>query len=149
MSVKDHCNRDVVIVAGSEPVREAVNLMRSQHVGDVVVVEDQNGGHLPVGILTDRDIVVELLASNVDLDAVSIGDVMSFNLVTLSEDTSLMDAIWTLREKGVRRAPVTDKKGFLVGIIAVDDLLGVIAEQLTDLVQLMSIEQAREGRQRR
>lgn len=149
MSVRNHCNREVVTVERDAPIRDAVNLMRSDHVGDVVVVEKSDGGHAPVGILTDRDIVVQILAEDVDIDAVNVTDVMSYELVTLPEATTLVDAIWILRENGVRRAPVVDDNGLLTGIITVDDILAVIAEQLTDLVQVIAIEQAREGRERR
>ena len=67
MSVGDVCNREVVIVNAGESVMDAVRLMRKHHVGDVVVVEDSNGRKVPKGILTDRDIVIEIIAENVDL----------------------------------------------------------------------------------
>ena len=70
MSVGEYCNRDVVVVARSESVREAINQMRRYHVGTVVVVEQQVTEPRPVGILTDRDIVMEIMAVDVDLDAV-------------------------------------------------------------------------------
>ena len=149
MSAGEYCNRDVVIVAKSEPVREAIELMRRHHVGDVVVVETLGETTVPVGILTDRDIVLELLAEGVDLDAITIGDVMSYELVTVSENTKLIDTIKIMRDKGVRRIPVINESGGLEGLLSVDDLLELVAEQLSDIVGLINKEQARESKLRR
>ncbi len=149
MSAGEYCNREVVVVEKDEPVRTAVNLMRHYHVGDVVVVEKRDDVRLPLGILTDRDIVVEILAEDVDIDAVNVGDVMSYKLVTVSEDTKLVDTIKLMRDKGIRRLPVTNGQGALVGILTVDDILELVAEQLTDIVGLVRTEQNREIRQRK
>lgn len=149
MSAGEYCNRDVVIVEKTEPVSEAIQLMRKHHVGDVVVIETLEDTVVPVGILTDRDIVLELLAEGVDLDAVSIGDVMSYELVTVSENTKLIDTVKIMRDKGVRRIPVVNEAGGLEGLLSVDDLLELVAEQLTDIVGLIGKEQARESKLRR
>jgi CBS domain-containing protein len=149
MSAGEYCNREVVVVLKSEPVSEAISLMRSHHVGDVVVVETTATGAKPVGILTDRDIVLEILAEGVDLGAVSIGDVMSYELVTVTEDTKLIDTIKLMRDKGVRRIPVVNQQGELQGLLTVDDILELLAEQLTDIVDLINKELNREGRLRR
>jgi len=149
MSAGEYCNREVVVVLKSEPVSEAISLMRSHHVGDVVVVETTATGTKPVGILTDRDIVLEILAEGVDLGAVSIGDVMSYELVTVTEDTKLIDTIKLMRDKGVRRIPVVNQQGELQGLLTVDDILELLAEQLTDIVDLVNKELNREGRLRR
>ena len=149
MSAGEYCNREVVVVLKSEPVSEAISLMRSHHVGDVVVVETTATGTKPVGILTDRDIVLEVLAEGVDLGAVSIGDVMSYELVTVTEDTKLIDTIKLMRDKGVRRIPVVNQRGELEGLLSVDDILELLAEQLTDIVDLINKELNREGRLRR
>jgi CBS domain-containing protein len=149
MSAGEYCNRNVVIVSKSEPVSEAIKLMRSHHVGDVIIVESIEETSIPVGILTDRDIVMEILAEDVDPEAVSIGDVMSYELVTVTEKTKLIDTIKLMRDKGVRRLPVVNEKGGLEGLLTVDDLLELIAEQLTDIVGLISAEQSRESKLRR
>ena len=144
MSVGEYCNRDVVVVEKTESVREAINLMRENHVGDVVVVEMREKASIPLGILTDRDIVVEILAKDVDLDAVNVADVMSDQLVTINEDTKLLDAIKQMHIKGVRRLPVVNEQGELQGILSVDDLLELIVEQLSDIVGLVSKERTNE-----
>lgn len=149
MSAGEYCNRDVVIVSKSEPVREAIELMRRHHVGDVVVVETLEETTVPVGILTDRDIVLELLAEGVNLDTITIGDVMSYELVTVSENTKLIDTIKIMRDKGVRRIPVVNESGGLEGLLSIDDLLELVAEQLSDIVGLINKEQERESKLRR
>ena len=138
MSAGEYCNRDVVVIEKTEPVREVINLMRKNHVGDVVVVEMRENASIPLGILTDRDILVEILAEDVDIDAVTVGDVMSYQLVTINEETQLVDAIKQMRIKGVRRLPVINGQGELQGILSVDDLLEIIVEQLSDIVGLVS-----------
>ena len=148
MSAGEYCNRDVVIVEKSESIREAINLMRDRHVGDVVVVEMLENATRPVGILTDRDIVVEILAEDVDLDAVIVGDVMSYQLVTVPEDTKLIDAIKLMSNKGVRRLPVVNKQNELQGILSVDDILELVVEQLSDIVGLITREITNEEKTR-
>ena len=149
MSAGEYCNRDVVVIEKTESVREAINLMRKNHVGDVVVVEMRENASIPLGILTDRDIVVEVLAEDVDLDAVNVGDVMSDQLVTINEGTKLLDAIKQMRIKGVRRLPVVNELGELQGILSVDDFLELIVEQLSDIVGLISKETSNEIKSRK
>jgi predicted transcriptional regulator len=90
-----------------------------------------------LGILTDRDIVVEILAEDVDLDAVNVGDVMSDQLVTVNQETKLLYAVKLMRIEGIRRLIVINEPGELLGILSVDDLLELVAEQLTDIVSLI------------
>ena len=149
MSAGEYCNRDVVIIKKEASVREAAHMMRNYHVGDVVVVEPREGKkNTPIGILTDRDIVVEILAKDVDLDSVTIADVMSLKLVTVKENTSLLDTLEAMRQHGVRRLPVVDTSGDLAGLITVDDILELFSEQLSKVVALINTEQSREQKQR-
>lgn len=148
MKVGEICNREVVVIDREAAILEAAQLMRRRHVGDVVVTEERGGARVPVGILTDRDIVVELLAEQVPLEAVAVGDAMSSELLTVSEEEEVMDAIQRMRGRGVRRVPVVDHSGALAGILAVDDLIDLIAEQLSDLVKLIGNEQQRELQRR-
>jgi CBS domain-containing protein len=148
MKVGEICNREVVVIDREAAILEAAQLMRRHHVGDVVVAEERGGTRVPVGILTDRDIVVELLAEQVPLEAVSVGDAMSSELLTVSEEEEVMDVLQRMRGRGVRRAPVVDRSGALAGILAVDDMIDLIAEQLSDLVKLIGNEQQRELQRR-
>lgn len=149
MSAGEYCNRDVIVIEKNESIREAINLMRNNHVGDVVVVERRDNASKPIGILTDRDIVIEILAEDVDLDAVNVGDVMSYQLVTVTEETKLIDAIKLMHMKGVRRLPVVNDKDELQGVLSVDDILELIVEQLADVVGLISAEKSREVKMRK
>ncbi len=142
------CTRDVVYVQQGQAVLDAARLMREHHVGDVVVIESEEGRRIPVGILTDRDLVVELLAAGASPDNVTVGDLMSRELLTLGEGQDLLYALEAMREKGVRRAPVTDLDGALVGLLTVDDIVAVIAEQLQDLSALVGRQLIRERRLR-
>lgn len=137
MSVGEICNRQVVIIYREGSIREAAELMRKYHVGDIVVVEDKDSERVPVGILTDRDIVLGLIAPEVDMDSVSVGDVMSSELISAREEDDVMDSIKQMRRKGVRRIPVVNSRGGLEGILTVDDLIELFSEQLTDLAKLI------------
>lgn len=144
MSVGELCSRIVTVVQRNESVMAAAHLMRQQHVGSVVVVETEGEANRPVGILTDRDIVVELLAMGLDLNEVTVGDAMSYELLTLPEGMDLLAAVGEMRSHAVRRAPVVNAQGLLVGIISIDDVLGALAELLKELSCLVNKEQRRE-----
>lgn len=148
MLVGTACNREVVVVERSASVSQAARLMRDFHVGDLVVVETQDGRRRPVGILTDRDIVVGVLARDVDAASVAVRDVMGGELITATEDESLPDVVKRMRAAGVRRLPVVDGEGTLVGILTVDDLLDLLSETLNDLTRLVTRELTREQRRR-
>lgn len=145
MAVGEICNRDVVIAEKTLPVVEAAQLMRTHHVGDLVVVEEKAGRRHPVGIVTDRDIVVEVVAAGVDPDALKVGDIMGPEVATVRESEGLYEALHYMRGKGVRRMPVVDRDGALVGILTLDDLLSLLAEEMTELAKLVSHEQQREA----
>lgn len=148
MRVGEVCNREVVMVGRGATLLEAAKLMRNQHVGTVVVVEEQNGNPIPVGILTDRDMVIALIAEEVPLNAVSVGDVTSVELIVARESDGLFETVEHMRDRGIRRLPVVAENGSLVGIIAVDDVLELLAEQLTALVKLVDCERRREEKHR-
>lgn len=148
MLVGEACNREVVFVAADAAIDEAARLIREYHVGDLVVVDERDGSRYPVGILTDRDLVVEVLAGGVAIGAVDVGDIMSRDLLAVHEDDELFDTIRRMREQGVRRVPVVDRDGMLQGILAVDDLIDLVAEQLNNLVALIGNE-LRHERERR
>ena len=144
MTVSTICNRDVVIIQKHATILEAAQLMREFHVGDLVVVEERAGKRLPVGIVTDRDIVLEVIAKEVDTNDVDVGDIMSEDLVTVEEKDDLIDTIKQMRAKGVRRVPVVDSTNALVGILTVDDLIELFSEQISDFAKLIIREQTRE-----
>lgn len=148
MNAGEICNREVVVVNRDQTILDAAKIMREYHVGDVVVVEDRSGKKVPVGILTDRDIVIKILAKDLDADKIEVGDAMSFDLATVMEEDEILETVKTMRGKGVRRIPVVNAQGGLEGIIAVDDLVDLLAEQMSDLVALISNEQRQEQKSR-
>ncbi len=148
MRVGEVCNREVVVIGREATLLEAAKLMRNQHVGTVVVVEEQDGHPIPVGILTDRDMVIALVAEEVPLNAVSVGDVMSFELIIARESDDLFATVEHMRDRGIRRLPVVAENGGLVGILAVDDVLELLAEQFNALVRLVACERRLEEQQR-
>jgi CBS domain-containing protein len=145
MTVGEFCNRQVVIVRPNDKLSEAAQRMRDFHVGALIVVGDEDGRRIPVGVLTDRDLVVSVLTGGRgDLDTLSVGDVMTANPVTAREGDNLLDALKKMRSFGIRRLPIVNEQGGLEGIITFDDLVGVLAEELSDLSDLMAREQKRE-----
>ena len=145
MAVGEICNREVVFTEKALSVVDAAQLMRMHHVGDLVVVEEKDGRKHPVGIVTDRDIVVEVVAAEVNPDALKVGDIMGPEVATVRESAGLFEALRYMRDKGVRRMPVVDREGGLVGILTLDDLLSLLAEEMSELAKLVSHERQREA----
>lgn len=148
MRIKQACTREVICATADQSIREAAELMRAKHVGALVVVEPQQGERIPIGMLTDRDIVVAVVARSVDPDALTVADVMTRDPVTCDEDQDLIDAVELMRLRGVRRLPVVHMGGGVVGLVAVDDVHGALVAQLEALTRAFASEQAheREGR---
>ncbi|MEJ2089080.1 MAG: CBS domain-containing protein [Gammaproteobacteria bacterium] len=143
MSVGRVCNREVVIASPATSVADAAALMREHHVGDLVIVEESEVRR-PVGLVTDRDIVVEIVAQGLDPKSVAIGDLMTRELETVAEDMDFWDALGHMRRHGVRRLPVVNASGGLEGILTLDDVMELTSEMLTGLVSLVSTEMDRE-----
>ncbi|MCU0842451.1 MAG: CBS domain-containing protein [Thiobacillaceae bacterium] len=144
MTIGEICNREVVIVDRATSVAEAARLMRRHHVGDLVVVEALEGGRRPLGIVTDRDIVLEVVAMGVVPDALRVGDIMGASLASVRETEGVFETLRYMRGRGVRRLPVVDEAGGLVGIVTLDDLIELLAEEMGELARLLGRERARE-----
>ncbi len=144
MKAGELCNREVVIAQREQTIKEVAKLMRTKHVGSVVVVEGSPACARPVGIITDRDLVVEIMAQDVDEEKVTVGDIMASDLLLAREDDSVADTIRLMRSRGVRRVPVVSEQGWLAGILAADDFLEFLVEELQLLVKLFEREQIRE-----
>jgi CBS domain-containing protein len=148
MNIGEICVREVVICAATATVVDAARLMRERHVGDLVVVEERSNRRFPVGMITDRDITVEVVALNVPLDGLTIGDIMGRNLISVAESEDVFRTLELMRRKSVRRLPVVDRQGALVGIVALDDLLEILAEELTLMVKLIARQPSQEAHSR-
>lgn len=149
MPIIDICNRDVVTVSREDTVMQAARLMRQHHVGDVVVVEMQQGRRLPVGIVTDRDLVVEVVATELDPRVITVGDIMVQTLVLIDEHSGVFEAIQLMSAKGVRRLPIVRKNGELAGIVTLDDLFMMVAKEFGNFSKLLSREQKNEANRRK
>ena len=149
-NIGEICNRGVVFTTRETTVATAAKLMRHDHVGSLVVVEKMNGGkRLPVGIITDRDVVVEVIATDLDPKTITVGDIMGQELITAREKEGLLETMEIMRYKGVRRLPIVDHDGQLVGIVTIDDLLEVLAEELNELAKIVAREPSREAAARK
>ena len=149
MNVGELCSREVVFARRDMGLVEAARLMRGHHVGALVVVDELPVGRVPVGMLTDRDIVVAAVAKEVDPAQLAVGDVMSTGALVVREQDGVADALRVMREKGVRRLPVVRKDGTLAGVLAIDDVLELVAEEMDAFVHTLRSESAREARVRK
>lgn len=148
MPIGEICNRDVIILRREDTVLDAAKTMRQHHVGDVVVVEERDGVRIPVGIVTDRDLVVEIMATELDQAVITVGDIMEPELVSVKESVGIFEAVQYMRSKTIRRLPIVDENGALVGILTIDDLLELLSEELLALAKLVSYQRQKETRRR-
>ncbi len=144
MSAGDFCNRFVTVADRQMSVGRAAQLMREHHVGCLVVTDTVGAGQLVVGVLTDRDIVTSVVAKEVDPKKLTVGDVMSRDVVTSLETDTLMDVLSNMRRKGIRRVPIVSLQGILQGLITLDDMIEMLAEQMQSLVMAINSEQIKE-----
>lgn len=137
MQIGEVCSREVYIVRPEDPLVDAAREMNKRHIGAVVVVESQGDLVRPVGIVTDRDVVRGQLARSADLYCLTVGDVMTKTPLTVEENCGIAEAIERMSARNVRRAPIVSNSGDLVGIVTFDDLLSVVAEDLSTLAKLL------------
>ena len=127
------CVREVITVASEATVADAAALMRQHHIGALVIV---GAGGKPVGMLTDRDIVMEVVAAGLAPQAVKVSEIVQRPLVPVSDAASLAEAVRLMSVNGVRRMPVVDARGGLVGIITLDDILRQLIGPLVAVADL-------------
>ena len=150
MQVGTLCQRLVFTICQSDEISRAAQVMREKHVGYLVVVEPNlvRGIPRPVGVLTDRNIVVSVVAREVDAKTVRVGDIMTPDPVLAAEWESMEAALQKMRQFGVRRLPVVNGYRELVGILAIDDVLKVIAGDAQDVVSTIRSGPRMEGESR-
>jgi CBS domain-containing protein len=142
------CTRNVVCSDRGMMVDDAARLMRTHHTGTLVVVEERSPRErIVVGMVTDRDIATRVVALDRDVHAFRVSDIMTPDVVTVREQDSLLDVLAVLRGKRVRRVPVTGARGELVGIVAIDDVLSAVAEQMQALAGAVGAAQRHEAGQ--
>ena len=133
MNAGSVCKRGVVTVAPTDDLVAAAHVMREKHVGYLIVAESTVHNRRVMGVLTDRDIVVAVLAREVDAHALKVGDVMTRDPLLIDEGQSIEAVVRHMREAGVRRVPVVDRTGALTGVLSIDDVLERLADQLIDI----------------
>lgn len=139
------CTRTVVHADPGMMLDEAARLMRTHHVGSLVVVEERSPRErIVVGMLTDRDIATGIVALDRDAHAFRVGDIMSPDVATVREQDSVLDVLAMMRRKKVRRMPVTGARGELIGLVALDDVLAIVAEQMHALAAAVGAAQRHE-----
>lgn len=148
MPIGEFCNREVVFATRETSIPEAAQLMRQHHVGDLVVVDETDGKRVPVGMVTDRDMVVEIIAKSLDFNEFSVGDIMSPQLFSVQDNEGVFETIRLMRAKGIRRIPVVNQAGGLEGIVSADDILDLLAEEMAELAKVAPREQEREAQTR-
>lgn len=145
MSVAEICNREVVSADKKTSIAEAAKIMRKTHTGSLIIVDEQSQNNKPLGIVTDRDLVIEVLAMDEDANSLTVGDVMGPELLLARANDGIWETILKMRAMGVRRLPVVDnEEGGLMGVLSMDDLLEFLAGELSDLAKLIKREANRE-----
>lgn len=133
MNVGEYCKRAVVSIASNADAAAAAKLMRQQHVGFLIVYREGDELHKPIGVLTDRDLVLGVMARDVDPHAVTVEDVMTRQPLVGNDTDELSDALQAMRMSGIRRVPVVDARGALTGILAIDDAIDVVTGLMCDI----------------
>lgn len=138
MPIGELCNVDVICCDTNTSVAEIAVLMRRHHVGDVIVTGMQAESRVPLGIVTDRDIVIEAVAPRVDLEMITAGDIMTSPLMTVDENAGLFETMELMRSLKVRRLPVVRADGTLFGIVTADDIVGLLSVELSMVSRTMA-----------
>jgi CBS domain-containing protein len=146
MSVADICKRDVVTIAPEASLHDAAHLMREKHVGMLIVVEPgaEQADRMVQGVLTDRDIVVTVIGRDAEAKDMKVMDVMTRNPLLVSEGSSVASVLGFMRADGIRRVPVVGTRNQLVGVLSIDDVLDMVADQLADISGAIHGERTRE-----
>jgi CBS domain-containing protein len=141
MSLETLCRREIACVDVKSKVIDATKLMEEKNVGSVVVIQND----MPVGIITDRDIVIRVVNKGLDAGKCAVADIMSLDLVTLKQETGLYDALEQIKESGggVRRYPIVDEHGTVKGIITLDDVIYLLGREMSDVSAIIETERPR------
>ena len=136
MPVDDLARSDVVTATEETPVSDLGQTMANETVGSVVIVDDEQ----PVGIVTDRDLALQCVAEKGDTSDQTAENVMSEDLETIERTAGFFEAVDLMSEKGIRRLPITDDTGELVGILTSDDLTTLLADEQQGLSKVIEVQ---------
>ena len=129
MSLKPLMSKEITSLPSTATVLDAAKFMTDMNVGSVIIMKDD----IPSGILTDRDIVAKVLAQGKDPRNMGIGEIMRVPVVTISEDRDIIDATKLMANHAIRRLPVVDTSGKLVGVISLDDVLILLGQEMQNI----------------
>jgi len=149
MLLRDICTVDVVCCGPDTSAVDAARLMRERHVGDLVVVGDPDDGRAPIGIVTDRDLALGVLGEGLDAGTTKLSALLHHPVVIAKDTEDRSAIIERMRTHGVRRVPVVDEHGKVVGIITLDDLLRLCIRDANNLLEAIDKGQSRERHLRR
>lgn len=148
MAIRDICTHNVIVSHEDTPVDEVAHLMRSTHVGTVVVVRNSTLHREPVGIISDRDLVIEVMAAGVDPRLITARDIMTRNPVVVHDQDGICPTMERMRKHGIRRVPVVNDRGSLVGLLSMDDMVEFLAHELNSIAVLIHEQPLEEQRLR-
>jgi CBS domain-containing protein len=137
MAIESVCNKNIISLSKDASVWEAAKKMADQNVGCIVIVEASGNAKKPVGLITDRDLAIKVLAENKTAGDTKVSEIMNTDLCLLSASSGINEAIQNLEQKGVRRAPVLDQEQNLCGVVSLDDLLVMLATEFDHLSALI------------
>lgn len=133
MTIGSICTRQVVTVDREIDIAAASVVMRDNHIGYLIVTDARSGGSAPIGVITDRDIVVKVLAKDVGPHSLTVGDVMTAEPLTAGDDDGISETLRRMRRLGVRRIPVVGLGGKVSGVLSIDDVVDHLVRQLADI----------------
>ncbi len=149
MLIKDVCTTNVACCGVDTTAAQAAEMMRKRHVGDLVLVDDPHSEGVPLGVVTDRDLAIEVLGKGLDPATTTLGSLIHTPVVIAYESEDTAQVIGRMREHGVRRVPVVGREGEVTGIITLDDLLRLFVKDASALLEIMTKGETNEKHLRR
>lgn len=144
LSLDQLYEKDVVCLKPDDTVYDAAREMLENHIGDIVITQEENGKTMPVGIVTDRDLVINATAKKLDPETIKLSDIMSKKVITATEDDDLTTLVRLVVDEGVSRLPIVDEAGNLAGILSSKRLFQYFAQGLCELSSISVQQQQRE-----
>ena len=146
MSVGTICTRQVITVDRGIDVAAAAGVMRDKEVGYLVVTDAAGDGRKPVGVVTDRDIVIKVMARDIDPHLLKVADVMTPEPLVAGYADDIAKTLHRMRALGVRRVPVIGPQGNIVGVLSLDDAFDHLVSQMADVAGSIRSQQPTERR---
>lgn len=137
MSICDISKKKVFTLSKSEPIWRAAKLMKDEGVGSIIITHDEEGEEVPIGIITDRDVAIKVVAEKRNAENIKISEIMSGDLLIIDDDQDIRSTIELMKKKGVRRAPVMNDDDEICGIISLDDLFVYMTDELNNLADVV------------